>query len=225
MNKEKYIKYKEKYLYLKKILKGGNKELLLKMVNEKTPQVTKIMNNFFSNNWVFSGSLAVLLLAENYNLLDQVADFLPLPSDFDIIIQQTKPISQDSFAGLRRHQSTIEKSMTFSNDILSVDLTFIDNKIKNITLKNGLRVVEPKELLAYYLEDLELRGDKMEADLKKIRALNLIIEKYVVELAAQVKPSQVKPPKKTKSIFDNDENDENDENDDDEKFAAKRLFF
>jgi hypothetical protein len=219
MNKEKYIKYKEKYLYLKKILKGGNKELLLKMVNEKTPQVTKIMNNFFSNNWVFSGSLAVLLLAENYNLLDQVADFLPLPSDFDIIIQQTKPISQDSFAGLRRHQSTIEKSMTFSNDILSVDLTFIDNKIKNITLKNGLRVVEPKELLAYYLEDLELRGDKMEADLKKIRALNLIIEKYVVELAAQVKPSQVKPPKKTKSIFDNDEND------DDEKFAAKRLFF
>jgi hypothetical protein len=215
MYKEKYIKYKKKYLYLKNILKGGNKELLLQMINEKTPQVTKIMNNFFSNNWVFSGSLAVLLLAENYDLVDEVADFLPLPGDFDIIIQQTKPITQNSFAGLKRHQSTIEKSMTFSNDNLSVDLTFIDNKIKNITLKNGLSVVEPKELLAYYLEDLELRGDKMEADLKKIKALNLIIEKYVVELAAQVKPSEVKPQKRTKSIFD----------DDDENFAAKRLYF
>ncbi len=216
MNKEKYIKYKEKYLYLKKILKGGNKEQLLQIINEKTPQVKQIMNNFFSNNWVFSGSLAVLLLAENYDLLDEVAEFLPIPNDFDIIIQQTKPISQNTFAGLRRHQTTIEKSMTFSNDNLSVDLTFIDNKIKNITLKNGLRVVEPKELLSYYLEDLELRGDKMESDLKKIRALNLIIERYVIELAARAPPVRTVDPMAKRLFFDDNEKGDP---------MAKRLFF
>ncbi len=210
MNKEKYIKYKEKYLYLKNILKGGNKELLMKIINEKTPDVTKIMNNFFGNNWVYSGSLAILLLAQNYNLLDEVVATMPIPNDFDIVIQQTRPITQDSFAGLKRHQSTIEKSMTFSNDKLSVDLTFIDNNIKNITLNNGIRVVEPKELLSYYLEDLELRGDKIEADLNKIKVLNLIIEKYVLELA-----QKNKPPVKKSRLMDNESSDP----------IATRLFF
>jgi hypothetical protein len=210
MNKEKYIKYKEKYLYLKKILKGGNKEILMKIINEKTPDVTKIMNNFFGNKWVYSGSLAILLLAQNYNLLDEVVATMSIPNDFDIVIQQTRPITQDSFAGLKRHQSTIEKSMTFSNDKLSVDLTFIDNNIKNITLNNGIRVVEPKELLSYYLEDLELRGDKIEADLNKIKVLNLIIEKYVLELA-----QKNKPPVKKSRLMDNESSDP----------IATRLFF
>jgi len=178
MYSEKYKKYKSKYIHLKNLLSGGS--LLSKF--SKLNQGVEILNSYFDDDWVLTGSYAIFLWAEELDILDdeKIVKLSP-PNDIDAIIQNhMQPYSRNLFAGLPRKQKNIETSMTFSNGIDTFDLTFIKGKFKNVILSNKIKVPEPKFLLDGYLEDLGTleRLQKIESDKKKIEALTLILEKY-----------------------------------------------
>ncbi len=182
MYEEKYKKYKLKYLNLKKKLKknnlyGGNNPYDYNLLILNLNRLKNELYPDFGNDWILTGSAAVLLLAAKYNIIDNYPN-LQMPGDFDVLIPKSKPIEKDTVGNLTRKQNTIEKSMTFTGHYFSVDINFLSSAPKYVDSIFGIKLLDPKSLLSYYNDDDELstREDKRESDLVKIDILKKISE-------------------------------------------------
>ncbi len=195
MYKEKYLKYKIKYLQLKKLIKQRGGEITedqIKIFLDKLYIVTKTVQSDYSQNWVLTGSAAVLLLAIELDLL-QYCTNLELPNDFDIEVLDL-PIKKNKLGDFNKEQETIVNSATFkhSSEDITFDLIFL-HSTNYLELKNEklyrLRIKNPEQLLEDYKEntrfidhdavpDVKLLQEKkaFQDELKK-EILNMVIKK------------------------------------------------
>ena len=192
MYKEKYLKYKTKYLRLKHLFnqKGGvitNEQLDIFFDNLSL--VLSTVNLDYSQKSIITGSAAVLLLAIEFDLLKYCSNF-DLPNDFDIDIID-KPIEKKHLGDFNKEQETIERTVTFKHVTknLSFDLLF-SNSANYIELKNGkckgFRIREPKELLENYIENKRYIDEEAELEEKLIQEKKVFqdeLKKEILNLA------------------------------------------
>ncbi len=242
MYEEKYKKYKLKYLNLKKKLKknnlyGGNNPYDYNLLILNLNRLKNELYPDFGNDWILTGSAAVLLLAAKYNIIDNYPN-LQMPGDFDVLIPKSKPIEKDTVGNLTRKQNTIEKSMTFTGHYFSVDINFLSSAPKYVDSIFGIKLLDPKSLLSYYNDDDELstREDKRESDLVKIDILKKISELIEKEKLNNKKDIEEPDEKLIENRFgikkinfdffdENTDNDENKETKYDNNNPVKKLFF
>ena len=129
----KYLKYKIKYLELKKQLGGGVKEF------------TDLFNSYFGNNWILTGSEAIKIYLEHFQR-GKLLTFIP--GDVDIIVVQTNVITSQRIGDFTRKQSQPEKSMTFENGVKSFDVT--TESASSYYEINGYRLMDPRVMLLNY---------------------------------------------------------------------------
>ncbi len=218
MYKEKYLKYKTKYLRLKHLFnqKGGeitNEQLDIFFDNLSL--VSSTVKSDYSQNWALTGSAAVLLLALEFDLLKLCSNF-ELPNDFDIDVIDM-PIKKNKLGEFIKDQKTIQKTVTFKHisQNLKFDLLF-SNSTNYIELKNGrckgLRVKEPDELLENYIENKRYIDEDAEPDEKLIQEkkvfqdelkkeiLNLVIKKVNEQKYLIKKIEYERPVKRARAI-------------------------
>ncbi len=242
MYEEKYKKYKLKYLNLKKKLKknnlyGGNNPYDYNLLILNLNRLKNELYPDFGNDWILTGSAAVLLLAAKYNIIDNYPN-LQMPGDFDVLIPKSKPIEKDTIGNLTRKQNTIEKSMTFTGHYFSVDINFLSSAPKYVDSIFGIKLLDPKSLLSYYNDDDELstREDKRESDLVKIDILKKISELIEKEKLNNKKDIEEPDEKLIENRFgikkinfdffdENTDNNENKETKYDINNPVKKLFF
>ena len=148
-----------------------NRTLNLEEFISKIEEHTKMFNDYFGDEWAYSGSCAVILYTIEY--LPTELENLSTPNDIDILIQSRQPISNrriDKYD--TKIQSTLEKSVTYENSTNknSIDVTAIPN-LKKIMI-NGNPVLFLPTLLDYYEDELIVR----EKDTPKITILHQIID-------------------------------------------------
>jgi hypothetical protein len=137
-----------------------------------------LFDAFFGNKWVLTGSEAIRVLSEYFNL----APLSKEPSDIDIIYQTNDLFYQSNISTYTRKQQNPEKSMTFidRNTNKSFDLSTTNSTIDYYII-NGIRVHSPTILLSNYKDALEDIFDEEELIKKiipeKIQRLNEIIKK------------------------------------------------
>lgn len=130
---EKYLKYKIKYLELKKQLGGGVKEF------------TELFNSYFGSNWILTGSEAIKIYLEHFQR-GKLLTFIP--GDVDIIVVQPNVITSQKIGDFTRKQSQPEKSMTFENGLKSFDVT--TESASSYYEINGYRLMDPRVMLLNY---------------------------------------------------------------------------
>jgi hypothetical protein len=163
---EKEINKKKQYV--------NSQEQIESSLSSKDNEIILLLNDYFSNNWVLTGSVAVKLYLIHLNLLDLI-NFTT--SDIDaLVIKEGKrkcDIEERKLGTYKRVQETPQRSVTFTNGEFSIDISCISKmpKINNI---NGINILSPSILLTYYLDD------ERDKDKPKIYALKEII-KYINE--------------------------------------------
>jgi hypothetical protein len=137
-----------------------------------------LFDAFFGDKWVLTGSEAIRVLSEYFNL----APLSKEPSDIDIIYQTNDLFYKSQISTYTRKQQNPEKSMTFidRNTNKSFDLSTTNSTIDYYII-NGIRVHSPTILLSNYKDALEDIFDEEELSKKiipeKIQRLEEIIEK------------------------------------------------
>ena len=163
---EKEINKKKQYV--------NSQEQIESSLSSKDNEIILLLNDYFSNNWVLTGSVAVKLYLIHLNLLDLI-NFTT--SDIDaLVVKEGKrkcDIEEGNLGTYKRVQETPQRSVTFKNGEFSFDISCISKmpKINNI---NGINILSPSILLTYYLDD------ERDKDKPKIYALKEII-KYINE--------------------------------------------
>ena len=138
-----------------------------------------MLNDYYSNNWVLTGSVAVKIYLIHLKLL-HLLNFIT--SDIDALVVkegkgkcdiEERKLGIDNVTIYKRVQETPQRSVTFTNGESSFDISCISKmpKINNI---NGINILSPSILLTYYLDD------ERDKDKPKIHALKEII-KYINE--------------------------------------------
>jgi hypothetical protein len=120
------------------------------------------------DRWVLTGSEAVRLLTQHLGL----ADAYPIqPNDLDLLFVGDEDALGRRIGGFIR-EGPHAKSMTYtSSSGLSFDITVVPSVSYYVI--NGLRILNPKEMLRTYEDDLALRGSK---DQIKVDALREIVQ-------------------------------------------------
>jgi len=163
---EKEINKKKQYV--------NSQEQIESSLSSKDNEIILLLNDYFSNNWVLTGSVAVKLYLIHLNLLDLI-NFTT--SDIDaLVVKEGKrkyDIEEGNLGTYKRVQETPQRSVTFKNGEFSFDISCISKmpKINNI---NGINILSPSILLTYYLDD------ERDKDKPKIYALKEIL-KYINE--------------------------------------------
>ena len=140
--------------------------LIVKMNEHK-----ELFNNLFGeNNWVFTGSAAVIIYALKY--IPDMVNMLDEPADFDFLIKSKNLLTNKSIGNynIRKHES-IERSYTFINSTTnkSIDVISVLN-FKKLEV-NGFPLLDISLLLEEYIDVLSGMRDK---DIRKIEILNKI---------------------------------------------------
>jgi hypothetical protein len=152
----------------------NSQEQIQTSLSSKDNEIILLLNDYFSNDWVLTGSVAVKLYLINLNLLDLI-NFTTTDIDA-LVIKEGKrkcDIEERKLGTYKRVQETPQRSVTFTNGEFSIDISCISKmpKINNI---NGINILSPSILLTYYLDD------ERDKDKPKIYALKEII-KYINE--------------------------------------------
>jgi hypothetical protein len=145
---KKYLKYKNKYINLRSTyLKNSNTQ---QNGGAHISEFKDLFDAFFGDKWVLTGSEAIRVLSEYFNL----APLSKEPSDIDIIYQTNDLFYQSNISTYTRKQQNPEKSMTFidRNTNKSFDLSTTNSTIDYYII-NGIRVHSPTILLSNY-EDI-----------------------------------------------------------------------
>ena len=190
----KYLKYKTKYLQLKK-LTGAS------IVDFKT-----IFNNEFGSDWILTGSEAIKTYLTFLNRQDLLTF---TPKDVDIIYINKDMIYKETIGGFKRSQSQPEKSMTFTKDSKSFDVSTQESAYYYEI--DGIKLIDPEIMLENYEENLDFRNNSDDPD--KIIALREI-KKLLMESRIEKKRLPIKEEKssrfsspivnKRKGLFDDD---------------------
>lgn len=188
----KYLKYKTKYLQLKQLTGAGVADL-------KT-----LFNNEFGSNWILTGSEAIKTYLTFLNRQDLLTF---TPKDVDIIYINKDMIYKETIGGFKRFQSQPEKSMTFTKDSKSFDISTQESAYYYEI--DGIKLIDPAIMLENYEENLDFRNNSEDPD--KIRALREI-KKLLMESRIEKKRLPLKEEKssrfsspivnKRKNLFD-----------------------
>ena len=181
-NYDKYLKYRAKYnLFL-----GGNKINTMK----------DLFNLHFDNNWILTGSEAIKKYLEHFN----ISKFDFPTNDVDIFYVSANELSSRMIGSYKRKQERPERSMTFSNDDSSFDISIVRRPL-NYYLIDGIRLDTPSNMLDNYEENLELRNNPI--DNIKIDALREIIK--VINPDDKLRLALDVDDSKKRKLEDNDE--------------------
>jgi hypothetical protein len=216
--KNKALKYKMKYLFLKQKMFGGAKPAWFDKFNQE-------LIDFFpsGNEFILSGSGALVTLLnyfDKFDLLDN--NLLDIPADFDIIyvdgLTVFSPVRSFGQGKFIKRGSNLTRSSIFDykvpdasdpdyvnlkkiyDDILikKLDLTRIsDMNIDYISVKNPeqqelFKVISPKTLLKLYVENYEVKNEN------KIKILKELI-KYLEQNSINYQVITIKKPQKIKN--------------------------
>ncbi len=188
----KYLKYKKKYLELKKMNGSGEKNINSSFIDFKINYIINIYNELQKsfNNIYLTGSAAILLLAYSHNYIDLYLNGnLELPNDIDIIIQgdhiHKKTILINDIILENKYNNPV-RSTTFSNlkSNISIDISAQDkiNKFISLNIKqNTINIIDLNIILDDYKENLDLENKdnkKKQFDKIKIQLLQDLITKY-----------------------------------------------
>ena len=152
--------------------KGGNvnTDLLL----EKMEQHKSLFNSLFGeDDWVFTGSAAVVIYALEY--APEIVNMLDEPGDLDFLVKSRELLTNKSIGNYDiRKQESLERSYTFSNSITdeSIDVMSVPS-LKKIVV-NGFPLLDISLLLDEYTDALSGVRDK---DIKKVEILQQISSK------------------------------------------------
>ena len=155
--KQKALKYKMKYLFLKQKMFGGAKPAWFDPFNQELRQVYPD-----GENMVITGSAALAILlndngaTDDYLLLKRMTNGMhaqgkDMPGDLDLVYTGNI-FSRENIRDFKRDpKQSIGTSVTFINDagnINEIDLTNVP-RIEYVII-DGLRIISPQNLLAYY---------------------------------------------------------------------------
>lgn len=217
--KTKYLKYKLKYLNLKKQMAGA----------EARPTFESIFNEDFFNIYyglkakydkvVLTGSRGILLHLFNSSLEMPLIE----TNDFDFLISQPRneiSATTELIDGLTKQvfyingvkfiskQNSPERSMTFISPTLSFDISNVSQKILNQSINiNGIDVLNVKTLLDIYQEEDFVPPEKQSLYQQKIKILQLLNKSSLDESydESPVKRSRFAdstPPRDGRRLFD-----------------------
>ncbi len=132
-------------------------------------EIISILNSYYGNNWVLTGSVAVKL----YLILLNLQELLTFPTrDIDaLVLKEDKrkcDITEKKLGNYSRVQKTLERSVTFINNDTSFDVTCV-NSMPKYNKIFGINVISPLVLLNYYYDD------ERDKDAPKIDALQKVI--------------------------------------------------
>jgi hypothetical protein len=132
-----------------------------------------MMNSMFEDKWILTGSEAVRLYADYLGL----GQHYPIaPRDVDIMYVHQGEFRDNNFFGFQRVQANPGRSMTFRNPTTGreFDVTLTRGPLSYYEI-NGVRLINPRVMLEDYEDNLDLRGDRRNANTVKINALRNII--------------------------------------------------
>ena len=126
---------------------------------------------FGPDNWVFTGSAAVIIYALKY--APELINTLDEPNDLDFLVKSKSQLTLTYIGNLydKRKQDSLERSYTFYNSIngQSIDVSTVPSlKIINV---DDYPLCDISLLLEEYNDPLSGNRDK---DIKKINALEII---------------------------------------------------
>lgn len=188
----KYLKYKKKYLDLKKNIQqmnGSGEKISLSILDLKINYIINIYNEVKKsfNNIYLTGSSAILLLAYSNNNIDLYLNGdLELPNDVDIITQgdyiHKKTILINNNI-LNNNNNNPVRSTTFSNSNMNIDISTQEriNRYISLNIKdNIINIIDLNIIIDDYEENLHLENKnikKKQYDEIKIKLLYDLIKK------------------------------------------------
>ncbi len=147
---------------------GVNMDALLVRINEYKELFDAYMGE---DNWAFTGSVAVIIYG-HYNSIDMTD--VSEPNDFDFMFESDQQqVIIRSIGDFNRVQQTLEKSVTFKNNVTNetFDLGIV-KKLRKTTV-NGYSLMNANILLDNY--DDPISGRRNADDMKKIRVLKEVV--------------------------------------------------
>ena len=155
--------------------KAGNVNITALL--DKMNQHRELFDGIFGvDNWVFTGSAAVVIYVLNYQ--PELIPSLDEPNDLDFLVESKMHINLNYIGDYNeRKQESLSRSYTFVNSSTgnSIDVSILPNLKKNII--NGFPLYDAKLLLDEYKDSLDIGERK---DIKKFNALKQIIDKIPV---------------------------------------------
>lgn len=132
-------------------------------------EYTRLFDSAFGDQWILTGSEAVRLLADHFGIGHSLR-----PGDLDVVV-----VSPDLFYGrtigsFQRVQTTPERSMQFINPTghsFDIITTPKERYVEVPYEGHMIRVIDPIRLLREYESELDVRGNKRNADTHKIAIL------------------------------------------------------
>jgi len=155
---------KERYKRLKSLLDWSVKYLINFM------EIKKSLDNIYGDKWILTGSVAVILLLLNEQNIDILLKHEIRPSDIDILVNSLDNVNIKNINNYYRKQTGLERSVTFNfkeNELINEDIMIKSIDVTNVNMFNyiiinGIRILDPNNLLSYYETDIKdnLRKDK-----------------------------------------------------------------
>ena len=218
--KNKALKYKAKYLELKKQIaklniKGGTIPEWYERFEYDLNQIFRALNNNYPNV-VLTGSGAIVYLLKNLEMYDELNTYIP--NDLDFLYKSRTPAKNKSIilnykikAGQENESSVTYNLMTGDNFIRSFDISIIPD-VNSFNL-NGIEIINLNRLKSDYRPDLMTPEERIEKDKYKIELINKIITKISSEgrfddfgLGDNI--TRRKSNKNPKRLFGDDDDDE-----------------
>jgi len=178
--------------------------------------ISLLLNNYYDDKWILTGSSAILYLLYHNN----IKDILIIPSDIDILLCSLDLINIKKIGNFNKIQDTPQRSATFlrnninyNNVINKIDISLVQS-IEYIKV-NNIKVINPNLLIKYYENDIDLPDRNKKNDIYKIdilKKLNKIYDNKIIKMNA-------------KMISKNNIIDDNNNDDDDFSNINKKLLF
>ncbi len=132
----------------------------------------RLFDSAFGDQWILTGSEAVRLLAEQFGIPHTLR-----PGDLDVVVVSPDLFYGRSIGPFQRVQTTPERSMQFvssTGQSFDVITTAKERYVEVPFGSHTIRVIDPVRLLREYESDLDVRGNKRNADIHKIAVLQQI---------------------------------------------------
>ena len=192
----KYLKYKNKYLLLKKQFGGEDDKRIMEMKN-----IYNSVKYHQGENIYLTGSMALYTIVYflNKNLDDNKIEFPDdlLPNDVDILIQakrQRELINIKKINNFERTNSMAQKSITLINEsdseliFKSFDLSlerFVHSR-KYYEIE-GIKVLDLETIKSFYKEDDDVAKNKLKNELK-IKLIDYLLRYSLLQVKIDEKP-------------------------------------
>ncbi len=155
---------------------------------------SRLFDATFGNEWILTGSEAVRILAEHFGIPHTLR-----PSDLDVVYVSPTEFRSRFVGDLERVQNAPGRSMTFAREGRSFDLLVEQRTPQRFLvipyMGTMVRILSPARILREYASELDLRGNKRNADLQKIAILQEVLRRPMPEeMRMSPVPERVREP-------------------------------